>query len=1548
MGKSTTNTKQSLQSLVSKATAGSTTGKASSSTSDSKNVTRSLKKEDLNSLIPIKGISNATKKLLISKCGIYDIAALLTQGATQEQRRVLAEKLGFENEKPVTHWLKQADLWRVPNMTSDIAFLLVMCGVRNVQDLACIDYFKLLPVMHAILAANPEIEEPNEETINQYIEMAKTMKGFGNTYSLIISDNEQDEPSYLFAEEQQQSDVLADYKSESEMLADGLGFLQDITISLPLPHSLSGKVEMINSTSNRSAHAKSGILVEIEGIANPSQEKSENKNKLSCVTDAEGKFFIVLPDKYQMQETITISLSQGSNKQEFIKQVSEILDNVYMTNGHDNQHIKANDLITKFYELEELNKKILEIEQDIETLNLIAEEEASGKILTEGAKKFRKNHDITKLEKQHQEKEEERNVLLGSIYGADVTTNNLEKTLTNLLSRTDLDSNIGTLTINKELFENYNNDKARLLPSVKLMGEGEDAIQLPTDTAPARVFNYTMLQRLVEPTLRKNSAATERTKLSDGVDVSIFKKNIAENPNSIAQMASLGMGYVLNMHQAWVPDGFALGDLLYSTILAPGEEQRLVVRENTESYTVSDSGEATDQVNEKYQTSQLDDTTAIFNNAVDQLMDGSSNSKYKTEQTSVGFGAAGGYAGVSLGLSVGHSKSSGSASTGARQSNSQDEASSAAQSFQHSIKTSSEKISKAKRANVRTATASESDSVATRIIANHNHSHAMTIQYWEVTRRYRLETCIDGVDLVLFVPMKPVRFLPSGESFYLTNTQNFNRTACNKRYDALLRHYDVLYRSVPYKYRSGLSLVQRFASLPKWVIEDNSVDYTGKIIRLSMKGNFRDFDNITATLYFTNGKGRVEGRLLSKQVKSTDAIISDNLIRTSQDLKNKLDELRNSDTDSATYEFEFSLPASVTPQDFLHIRVSNHIENLNYKLYGSYNFDKANNKVQTYDSTWKQYEKDAVGNYMGQLKNLYQDNDCNNNDRKRMAHYYNGLPENFVVNEIDNGATMYASVLARLEKARILSCSVYGTDGTVMSSAIPMNYTIGNSSINIDMSSHVTVLRHNEFQQMEAALQHIASETMRYSQCVWSSLSENERAMMLEGYTVDMNFKNYFNNEIFEENKAKINISLLNCINVKKLLGFYGNCMLFPFTYPEELAKKLGKTAAEVQDALYRYHASNFRVPSTTISVPTGGMIGEAVLSETNVSEEIDLTRFWNWQDSPIDKMNIDNTYLNATDYLANKAPAQISGLNLAGAAATTPITVPDLVDALVKRETAKFNDLTGLEQTASILNQATKSNSEAQVKALEQSASLTSKSLDYMTEKAKLESAEKIEEKKQETNQKAIEEGLNPFSNEAKKTGDASKTPAGGSQQQGGQQQGAQQQASQQQGAQQQGGQQQGSQQQGSQQQGAQQQGGQQQGTQQQGAQQQGSQQQGGQNAEIARVESDLDDFVERMDISDLNMGNLSKKDEMGMKCAMVWASTIFFENEIEESELTEAFVQTNVYKTIKDKIEKGSKYSSLYLRTGAAAFKYDISRDDINGYLSKIKEKFNLPEEE
>ena len=70
------------------------------------------------------------------------------------------------------------------------------------------------------------------------------------------------------------------------------------------------------------------------------------------------------------------------------------------------------------------------------------------------------------------------------------------------------------------------------------------------------------------------TAATGRESITQPIDVRSFRDNLAKNHAELSYMSSLGIGYTLNMHQAWVPDGFALGSLLYSLVLAPGAEQR--------------------------------------------------------------------------------------------------------------------------------------------------------------------------------------------------------------------------------------------------------------------------------------------------------------------------------------------------------------------------------------------------------------------------------------------------------------------------------------------------------------------------------------------------------------------------------------------------------------------------------------------------------------------------------------------------------------------------------------------------------------------------------------------------------------------------------------------------------------------------------------------------------------------------------------------------------------------------------------------------------------
>ena len=1275
------------------------------------------------SLLPIKGISQ-TMQGKLKLYHIYDIPSLLQKGKTQSKRNYLASKLDID-VKLVNSWVKQADLWRVEGMTPDTAFLLVQIGVRNVKDLARVDVYKAYPIMQRLCFTQIDFLLENQNTIEAIIKNAEELvdSSFMGRQLLLTIETNEPEPEYLFRQPSNyQIDELL--KTSGEIIREGMDALDDVIPALPLPHIIRGQIYMRKTGEPQlNDYPFANAKVEISGISSASSDPSEAGKKPFGYTDGGGNFSIIMPDRYNFQETVAITVTKGANKQTFFKTASDIINSVK-------------------------EQKVLDLFNKLDFIKGILDAEKEKKDIYERLKKYLATNpnnvaeikaEIKKWEIMMPEIESEIKLQTQTCIDTekeirqtidDHTVVSLNRILKNLVSRNNLEADLGVFVLTDEIFKGLSSGLKKTLPSVKLMENDNEAVRLTTDTAPARVFNYCMLQRLVEPAItngNKDGDPTIRTKLTKPVDVMAFKENIYNAPDSIIKMSSLGIGYILNMHQAWVPDGFALGSLLYSLVLAPGEEQRLVVREKSQTYTVSDNSDASDSTRESYTLTQDDDAMAVYNYALNQLSKADYQSEYSTKTSSHGggLGIGGVFGGFSamLGLSGSTSKSSGSASSSASQSNAHNEVSSAAQNFQHSIKSASERVAQAKRISVRAATSAESDSVATKIIANHNHSHTLTIQYWEVMRRYRMETCIDGVELVLFVPLEIISFKDKNEDFVSTSSnstdsgsetsQKTDKDKFNERYKSLLKYADILLPHLPYKYKNGLELIKRYAAYPYWEREREESS-SSKVLKLSFKSVLLLFDDIQATLVLKNGKGVITG--------IRDAIKWQQLSKynaTSLELKREIMIHRNKPGSACS--FSFNIPGYITESDIDYIRLDHSYEPFSYNLYQNKGgLSEAQNNALTNLGKYEWY--------------LAEDNKNTDTEKIALEHFKSQLPEAFVTPIV----TLSPSELRSYGSPRISDVELSFGEGENKPKrlmGVASSSTI-NPSLRINVQMSCRVLRNSEWQEMESVFQHIVANTLHYSQVVWGSLSDDERAMMLEGYTIDMDFTklkeyediyqaeidpdNFYkrNNETDQYNPETetIDIPLLNCVNIKKPLGFYGNCILLPFTYPQSLAKKLNKTAAEVQDALYRYHTACYRVPSTTISLPTDGMIGEAVLGETNVSEVIDLTRFWNWKDSPIDKMDIGKDYLNNTDYLDGKAPAGTTALNIQSAAAPQSTTVTDLISALAGKQTPQFTDFAeGLQQLKEILNEGTKSAASGRDKILDNSNAMMGKVIDLL-----------------------------------------------------------------------------------------------------------------------------------------------------------------------------------------------------------------------------------------
>jgi hypothetical protein len=135
-----------------------------------------------------------------------------------------------------------------------------------------------------------------------------------------------------------------------------------------------------------------------------------------------------------------------------------------------------------------------------------------------------------------------------------------------------------------------------------------------------------------------------------------------------------------------------------------------------------------------------------------------------------------------------------------------------------------------------------------------------------------------------------------------------------------------------------------------------------------------------------------------------------------------------------------------------------------------------------------------------------------------------------------------------------------------------------------------------------------------------------------------------------------------------------------------------GEEQAAWKDWLSR-HGLDRPVPrSETIPLPSGGVFAEAVLGRYNAAEKVDLTRFWNWQDSPIPITAPEIAAVQAGSRAQSDEirPGQLSAPVLS---IQSPTALPDPtgVAAIISavQNGNMFRDMSGMVQTAALAQAA-------------------------------------------------------------------------------------------------------------------------------------------------------------------------------------------------------------------------------------------------------------------
>jgi hypothetical protein len=218
------------------------------------------------------------------------------------------------------------------------------------------------------------------------------------------------------------------------------------------------------------------------------------------------------------------------------------------------------------------------------------------------------------------------------------------------------------------------------------------------------------------------------------------------------------VGARLTFEQSWYAQGVTLGNLLHSLALAPGESTRIALLD----WSRQQSAATSEAISE---TEKLANTTT-HNRALSEVQDAVAHEAQRgfshTESSSDtrGGGLSGGFAlgPIQIGASASGSTIDTSADSWSTSSGSRTLAASMSQKVMDSTQQAASSARNRRASIVQEVSQQEHESVSTRIVANYNHMHALTVQYYEVVELYRVAVTLCEVERCLFIPFKLLTF----------------------------------------------------------------------------------------------------------------------------------------------------------------------------------------------------------------------------------------------------------------------------------------------------------------------------------------------------------------------------------------------------------------------------------------------------------------------------------------------------------------------------------------------------------------------------------------------------------------------------------------------------------------------------------------------------------------------------------------------------------------------------------------------------------------------
>lgn len=225
----------------------------------------------------------------------------------------------------------------------------------------------------------------------------------------------------------------------------------------------------------------------------------------------------------------------------------------------------------------------------------------------------------------------------------------------------------------------------------------------------------------------------------DGDTPTVNAVNVSEALKDESQGLDIKLGEILEFRQDWYSLGHSLGEIKYSLPLAPGESTQLAVIE----WSRDDLASRTDKI----RATEFLDHNSRRDRAIEETVEaalreeqGGNSHMGSTSGTATGSQYVTWTGNHAFGGAISYSYGN------------RDLAAESLQDLHDRVLQSSSSIRSLNSTVIVQASQTEKNALQTRRVANHNHCHALTIQYYEVLRHYRMTTKFSGRRKAVLIP----------------------------------------------------------------------------------------------------------------------------------------------------------------------------------------------------------------------------------------------------------------------------------------------------------------------------------------------------------------------------------------------------------------------------------------------------------------------------------------------------------------------------------------------------------------------------------------------------------------------------------------------------------------------------------------------------------------------------------------------------------------------------------------------------------------------------